>query len=223
MDVADMPAAVREAARVLAPGGRLCACVTHPLHRRRLAGDDDGAFVVDRELPRERWFRRTMERKGLSVHVRRAGAPARGLRAGARGRRAAHRGDARARRPGGRALGARADVPHVARGQGALGARAAPGWRSARARGRRGGRAARRSARAAQVQVGPDEELDRAGGAEAVDEVLGQRAIDLGRAPRRERRAVAARVHDVGVEAVLVRAVAEPAVAGPERSRPADG
>ena len=73
-------------------------------------------------------------------------------------------------------------------------------------------------ARAAQVQVRPDEELDRAGRAEAVDEVLRQRAIDLGRAPgAAQRRAVAARVHDVGVEAVLVRVVAEPAVARAER------
>ena len=31
MDVQDMPAAVAEAARVLEPGGRLCACVTHPM------------------------------------------------------------------------------------------------------------------------------------------------------------------------------------------------
>ena len=30
MDVADMPASVQEASRVLEPGGRLCICVTHP-------------------------------------------------------------------------------------------------------------------------------------------------------------------------------------------------
>jgi hypothetical protein len=34
-------------------------------------------------------------------------------------------------------------------------------------------------ARAAQPDVQPDEELDGAGGPEAVDEVLGERAIDL--------------------------------------------
>ena len=78
-------------------------------------------------------------------------------------------------------------------------------------------------ARPAQVQVGPDEELDRAGRAEAVDEVLSQRAVDLGGAPGAAQRAVAARVHDVGVEAVLVRGVAEPAVARGRTARPAGG
>ena len=37
MDIADMPGAVREAARVLGPGGRFCICVTHPIN-------DAGAF-----------------------------------------------------------------------------------------------------------------------------------------------------------------------------------
>jgi len=31
MDFDDMPGAVREAARVLDPNGRLCACITHPM------------------------------------------------------------------------------------------------------------------------------------------------------------------------------------------------
>ena len=39
MDIADMPGAVREAARVLEPGGRFCICVTHPLND---AGHFDG-------------------------------------------------------------------------------------------------------------------------------------------------------------------------------------
>jgi SAM-dependent methyltransferase len=44
MDVDDMPAAVREASRVLVCGGRLCACVTHPLAD---AGSfEDETFVV---------------------------------------------------------------------------------------------------------------------------------------------------------------------------------
>jgi ubiquinone/menaquinone biosynthesis C-methylase UbiE len=49
MDVDDMPAAVAEAARVLAPGGRLCVAVTHPLaDAGRWAGPAAGApFVID--------------------------------------------------------------------------------------------------------------------------------------------------------------------------------
>jgi ubiquinone/menaquinone biosynthesis C-methylase UbiE len=64
MDVADMPAAVREAARVLAPGGRLCACVTHPLPD---AGSwrDDETYAVTESYLEQRWFSGTMERKGL--------------------------------------------------------------------------------------------------------------------------------------------------------------
>jgi SAM-dependent methyltransferase len=64
MDVADMPAAVREAARVLAPGGRLCACVTHPLPD---AGSwrDDETYAVTESYLEQRWFSGRMERKGL--------------------------------------------------------------------------------------------------------------------------------------------------------------
>jgi ubiquinone/menaquinone biosynthesis C-methylase UbiE len=65
MDVADMPAAVREAARVLAPGGRLCACVTHPLPD---AGSwrDDETYAVTETYLEQRWFSGTLERKGLA-------------------------------------------------------------------------------------------------------------------------------------------------------------
>jgi SAM-dependent methyltransferase len=64
MDVADMPAAVSEAARVLAPGGRLCACVTHPLPD---AGSwrDEETFAITESYLERRWFGATMERDGL--------------------------------------------------------------------------------------------------------------------------------------------------------------
>jgi SAM-dependent methyltransferase len=69
MDVADMPAAVAEAARVLEPGGRLCACVTHPFtDAGRWAGDgDDAPFVVESGYLGARPFRDSMERAGLTM------------------------------------------------------------------------------------------------------------------------------------------------------------
>jgi SAM-dependent methyltransferase len=77
-DVADMPATVAEAARVLAPGGRFCACVTHPL---QTAGDwEDGLeapdapdgpgaprFVIDRSYLDSAPFALTMEERGLPM------------------------------------------------------------------------------------------------------------------------------------------------------------
>ena len=49
MDVDDLPSAVAEAARVLEPGGRLCACVTHPINDagRFETDDPDARFVID--------------------------------------------------------------------------------------------------------------------------------------------------------------------------------
>jgi SAM-dependent methyltransferase len=69
MDVADVPAAVAEAARVLEPGGRLCACVTHPFtDAGRWAGDgDDAPFVVESGYLGARPFRDSMERAGLTM------------------------------------------------------------------------------------------------------------------------------------------------------------
>jgi SAM-dependent methyltransferase len=65
MDVADMPAAVREAARVLAPGGHFCACVTHPMAD---AGTwlDDTHFAVTEPYLERRETHVPVERGGLS-------------------------------------------------------------------------------------------------------------------------------------------------------------
>jgi SAM-dependent methyltransferase len=65
MDVADMPAAVGEAGRVLRPGGRLCACVTHPMAD---AGTwlDDGHFAITEPYLERREMRVPVERDGLA-------------------------------------------------------------------------------------------------------------------------------------------------------------
>jgi SAM-dependent methyltransferase len=67
MDVGDMPRAIAEAARVLESGGRLCACIVHPI---AFAGEwtrDDARFVItDSYLERAPW-RRTFERDGLRI------------------------------------------------------------------------------------------------------------------------------------------------------------
>ena len=49
MDVQDMPGTVAEAARMLESGGRLCACVTHPLMDagRFETRDPDAPFVIE--------------------------------------------------------------------------------------------------------------------------------------------------------------------------------
>jgi SAM-dependent methyltransferase len=68
MDVDDMPAAVREAARVLEPGGALCICVTHPMMD---AGSwEDGRFVVDGSYLETSRFEGTFARDGLEMTFR---------------------------------------------------------------------------------------------------------------------------------------------------------
>lgn len=64
MDVDDMPRSVAEAARVLEPGGRLCACVTHPLLDAGVW--EDGTLVVEGSYFGRRRFEATIERDGLS-------------------------------------------------------------------------------------------------------------------------------------------------------------
>jgi SAM-dependent methyltransferase len=65
MDVVDMPAAVREAARVLAPGGRLCACITHPLQTACTWRDDEEPLVLTEAYLDRRWMDVPVERGGL--------------------------------------------------------------------------------------------------------------------------------------------------------------
>lgn len=69
MDIERMDAAVREAARVLRPGGWLCASVTHPLNDAgEFDGDgDDAAFVISGSYLGRRPFRGVFERDGLSM------------------------------------------------------------------------------------------------------------------------------------------------------------
>jgi SAM-dependent methyltransferase len=67
MDVEDMPVAVREAARVLAPGGRLCACITHPVQTASTwdQQDETTPLVVSEAYLDRRWMDETVEREGL--------------------------------------------------------------------------------------------------------------------------------------------------------------
>jgi SAM-dependent methyltransferase len=68
-DMENMAGAVREVARVLEPGARMCAAVVHPLAASgAFEGDDPDAPFVVREsyLERKRW-RETLERRGLAI------------------------------------------------------------------------------------------------------------------------------------------------------------
>jgi SAM-dependent methyltransferase len=67
MDVDDMPVAVREAARVLAPGGRLCACITHPMQTAATwdHADDEAPLVVGEAYLDRRWMDVPVERDSL--------------------------------------------------------------------------------------------------------------------------------------------------------------
>jgi len=68
MDVDDMPATVREAARVLRPDGRFCICVTHPVADagRFVDRSPEAPFVIDDSL-QTRTFDEAFERDGLSI------------------------------------------------------------------------------------------------------------------------------------------------------------
>jgi SAM-dependent methyltransferase len=72
MDVDDMPAVVRDLARVLTPDGRLCVCVTHPFvdAGRFASREPDAAFVVEASYLATRPYEGTFERAGLKVSFR---------------------------------------------------------------------------------------------------------------------------------------------------------
>jgi ubiquinone/menaquinone biosynthesis C-methylase UbiE len=68
MDIDDMPGAVREAARVLEPGGRLVISILHPANTGRITGQrDDLSFVVDSSYFADRRTREHAERDGISM------------------------------------------------------------------------------------------------------------------------------------------------------------
>lgn len=72
IDVQDLPGTVKEAGRVLAPGGRFCICVTHPLAD---AGgfevrEPDARFVITGSYLDSRRVDLLIERDGLKMRYR---------------------------------------------------------------------------------------------------------------------------------------------------------
>jgi SAM-dependent methyltransferase len=72
MDIEDMPGAVREAARVLDPGGRFCVAITHPLidAGQFESRDPDARFVIEGTYfgKRRPWYyRQPFERDGMTM------------------------------------------------------------------------------------------------------------------------------------------------------------
>jgi ubiquinone/menaquinone biosynthesis C-methylase UbiE len=69
MDFDELPAAIKEAARVLERGGRLCACVLHPTAEagRFATREPDSPFVITYDYFEHRSYREPFERSGLSM------------------------------------------------------------------------------------------------------------------------------------------------------------
>ena len=68
-DMQDLPGAVREAARVLEPGGRLCLAIVHPFNSAgRFEGDDAASpFVVEGSYLAESYYADSLARGGLEM------------------------------------------------------------------------------------------------------------------------------------------------------------
>lgn len=68
-DTDDMPGAVREAARVLVPGGRYCIAIIHPLNSagRFETGEPDAAFAIRGSYFEHRGYADTIERGSLRM------------------------------------------------------------------------------------------------------------------------------------------------------------
>lgn len=68
-DVDDMPAAVREVARVLEPGGRFCMAIVHPINSsgRFESEAADAAFVIKGDYLQAFGYADALERNGLTM------------------------------------------------------------------------------------------------------------------------------------------------------------
>jgi SAM-dependent methyltransferase len=72
MDIDDMPAAVREAARVLEPEARFCICITHPMRDagRFEESGRDAPLVIRESYFEKRRYELSVARDGLELHFR---------------------------------------------------------------------------------------------------------------------------------------------------------
>jgi SAM-dependent methyltransferase len=66
MDVDEMPRAVAEIARVLRPGGALCACITHPMIDSGRWAEDNKTYLIEDVYVDRRRYHGTFERPGLA-------------------------------------------------------------------------------------------------------------------------------------------------------------